>query len=355
MPVHVVRGILSKAWAFETQLAVEELAANIFLFEFSSKLNRDKALDRQPWTVKGYALILKVWLAGCTWQEIDLMTFPVWIQIHGLPLERSNETTARAIMETVGEVLAIEGKKERKLWCVPYIRVKVLLDSRKPLPAGHQLQRYETVALWVPFKFERLAGFYYTCGMMGHMQFLCSSGDDQAVTSVYGPGMKVAGPVPSREYFRPSRAALKMVPKSLVPSDAHGALSPSLSSPSTSGRGQHGNSRVQPSQEPSKALLLELTTPQAAGGAPSGSGVDPLGIMASGTTTIGLGAVSTVIEASSRKLHSTAMSARPADRSIEEWGDEAALDVMMREWEAEAQQIGTAPVPLLRQTVAHHN
>lgn len=65
-PIHAVRGILSKAWAFDPQVEIGDLAPNRFLFEFSSKIARDRVLERQPWNVKGYSLILKVWPLGLT-------------------------------------------------------------------------------------------------------------------------------------------------------------------------------------------------------------------------------------------------------------------------------------------------
>lgn len=93
-PLHVVRGILLNARVFEPMIEIGELVPNYFLFEFSSKETRDRVYDRQPWNVKGFSLILKPWPPGLPCHEVDLTTFPAWVQIHGLPLEKSNETMA---------------------------------------------------------------------------------------------------------------------------------------------------------------------------------------------------------------------------------------------------------------------
>lgn len=42
------------------------------------------------------------------------MSFPAWIQIHGLPMERSNEETAQLIASSSGAELDVKGKKEKR-------------------------------------------------------------------------------------------------------------------------------------------------------------------------------------------------------------------------------------------------
>lgn len=79
--------VLKKAWPFDPKLEVTELASNIFLCEFSEPDAREKVFARQPWSVKGYLLVLQPWPHGLSWSEVDLDCFPVWVQIHGLPLK----------------------------------------------------------------------------------------------------------------------------------------------------------------------------------------------------------------------------------------------------------------------------
>lgn len=55
-------------------------------------------------------------------QEINLDHCPVWVQIHGLPLDRSNGITAKCISNAIGEIPEIEGNPEKHIWCVPFLR-----------------------------------------------------------------------------------------------------------------------------------------------------------------------------------------------------------------------------------------
>lgn len=48
IPAHAMKGILLKAWAFNSSVPVSELDPNIFLFEFESKESQDRVYARQP-------------------------------------------------------------------------------------------------------------------------------------------------------------------------------------------------------------------------------------------------------------------------------------------------------------------
>lgn len=135
-------------------------------------------LERQPWHVKGYMLVLKKGSARLSWHEINLDSVPIWVQIHGLPLDRLNELTPKYIVDAIGEVLEIQGKVEKKVWCVPFIRVRVLLNTLLPIPAGYNPDRAPGELIRISFKYERLSGFCYFCGYLSHMQANCTKKEE---------------------------------------------------------------------------------------------------------------------------------------------------------------------------------
>lgn len=81
-------------------------------------------------------MVLQPWPPGLHWKEIALHLCLVWVQIHGLPMDPSNELTERFIGGAIGEVLEVYGKTDTKIWCVAFIRVKVLLDNYLISPVG---------------------------------------------------------------------------------------------------------------------------------------------------------------------------------------------------------------------------
>lgn len=107
-----VKGILKRAWPFYPYLEVAELVVNVFLCEFNTPKARENVLH-----IKGYMLPLQAWPPSLAWQELVLDHFPIWVQIHGLPLEKSNGMTAKFIGEALSQVLEIDDREDKKIWC----------------------------------------------------------------------------------------------------------------------------------------------------------------------------------------------------------------------------------------------
>lgn len=82
--------------------------------------------------------------------------------------------TARHIGEAIGKVMELDGYIEKRVWCVPFILVRVLLRLSPPIPSGYMLYQRNLEPVHILFKYERLTEFCYACGLLGHMQSSCS-------------------------------------------------------------------------------------------------------------------------------------------------------------------------------------
>lgn len=60
-----------------------------------------------------------------------------------------------------------------------YVRVRVGIEVNKPLITGFPLARGELPVLWIPFKYEKLGGFCYGCGILGHNVNNCQDEESQ--------------------------------------------------------------------------------------------------------------------------------------------------------------------------------
>lgn len=54
-----------------------------------------------------------------------------------------------------------------------FIRVRVLVNILKPLLTGCWIPRVNKAKVWVVFKYEKLQGFCYNCGILGHEKMSC--------------------------------------------------------------------------------------------------------------------------------------------------------------------------------------
>lgn len=89
---------------------------------------------------------------------------------------------------------AIKQEILENVWCTRFVRIKVLLDIRKPLLPGYYQQRFDAEPCWVQFKYERISDFCYNCEKLGRTQGGCSFQPVLTDPSFrFGPPMKAEG------------------------------------------------------------------------------------------------------------------------------------------------------------------
>ncbi|GKV46592.1 hypothetical protein SLEP1_g53565 [Rubroshorea leprosula] len=127
-----------------------------------------------PWRFADHVMVLKETQGGTLVSKDELFEVPFWIQIHGLPPSRITEATGRRIGVELGHLLEVD-TGDGHVWGLDFIRVRVLIDSRKPLCRGMKLSLKGDM-LWVSFCYERLPHFCYCCGMLDHVERECELG-----------------------------------------------------------------------------------------------------------------------------------------------------------------------------------
>lgn len=84
-----IRVVIYRAWHFIKNLEMEEVQGDRFIFLFPSVECRVRILDQAPWSIKGFHLLLKPWSQGETVFKVEFSVFPIWIQVHGLPMGKN--------------------------------------------------------------------------------------------------------------------------------------------------------------------------------------------------------------------------------------------------------------------------
>lgn len=70
------------------------------------------------------------------------------------------------------ELLEYDAKNSPGLWR-SFMRLRILLDVRKPLLRSKKLRKEGGAPVTVAFKYEKLGSFYYLCGLIGHNDATC--------------------------------------------------------------------------------------------------------------------------------------------------------------------------------------
>lgn len=74
-----------------------------------------------------------------------------------------------------------------------YLRFKVEISIKSPLPAGFFQKRFGGGETWIQFKYERLADFCFKCGMLEHVTGKCSFTVPATITSGNGIATNLFG------------------------------------------------------------------------------------------------------------------------------------------------------------------
>lgn len=121
----------------------------------------------------------------------DTTTFT--IQIHGLPPMFLHAGSAKLIGNRVGKVYE-DSINRKAVVGHRFLRFKLDIEVRKPIPAGYFLSSHSDNENWIQFKYERLGDFCYKCGFLDHVTGRCDFEKPAFITSADGASARLYGP-----------------------------------------------------------------------------------------------------------------------------------------------------------------
>lgn len=129
----------------------------------------------------------------------------IWIQLHNLPMGYMLETVGKQLGNFFGEFLEYDAKNNGSIWrnCM---RVRIRLDTRKPLKRKKKIVKKDGQEIIVDCKYERLGEFYFSCGMVSHTDRFCRNilarGEEEVVKEwgswLRAPPRRAAGQMQSK-------------------------------------------------------------------------------------------------------------------------------------------------------------
>ena len=127
-----------------------------------------------PWCFDNHLRALRRWEKGMSVRSVTFLKQPFWIQVWGLPFVIINEEVGSDIGRSIGELVEVDCKafksdQSRFL----QIRVEVPLD--KPPRRGGPVISPEGETTRVAFRYERLVGWCFNYGLIGHELKECQS------------------------------------------------------------------------------------------------------------------------------------------------------------------------------------
>jgi hypothetical protein len=187
-------------WKLLGTISFKILGENLFLIEFTSEEDKGRVLEGRPWVFEGSLFLIEDF-DGCTSPaELSFDKAAFWIRMKNLPLACMGRETGRMLGSSVGTMVDIDTDAKGVGWGEA-LRVKVLIDLRKPLARGRKLNM-QGITKWIPFQYERLPRFCFNCGLIVHGKTGCPKKSMLRQQDNQEFGNWLRAPSPPRRYER---------------------------------------------------------------------------------------------------------------------------------------------------------
>ena len=119
-------------WRLSRDAEVVIMDNNLFLFKFANRKDKNRVLDRAPWSFDKHLLAFKDYDGGLRASKyvFDKATF--WIQVFDLPLKMMHHDIVEKIGGKLGIFKQVDEGLSRVGWG-KYLCIRVEMDITKPL------------------------------------------------------------------------------------------------------------------------------------------------------------------------------------------------------------------------------
>lgn len=145
-----VRIILKSSWKEWGEIDIKWVKANTLIVTVQDESTAAKILDQVPWAVMKQNFAVKRWPQELALEEVNMVAISFWIQIRGVPPNLSSKRSVRYLASKIGEVEDMEDPARAR----GFLRMKVSVDTSKPLITGCWLPREDKNETWIEFQYE---------------------------------------------------------------------------------------------------------------------------------------------------------------------------------------------------------
>ncbi|XP_019098406.1 PREDICTED: uncharacterized protein LOC109131688, partial [Camelina sativa] len=161
---------MPRIWRIQNRVRGVALSQEKFQFFFKSEDDLEDILKAGVWTQDEWCVVMERWSVKPTTDH--LMFLPVWIRLRNIPVNYYTKETIQEIAECAGKVLQVLFDSE-KSQAQDYVRVRVLLDVRKPLRNSKEVQLPSGELVLISFDYERIRKRCFQCQRLTHEKTVC--------------------------------------------------------------------------------------------------------------------------------------------------------------------------------------
>nr|XP_023888271.1 uncharacterized protein LOC112000387 [Quercus suber]POE66435.1 uncharacterized protein CFP56_29282 [Quercus suber] len=170
--IRAAKNLLQSMWKLGDDLKIIEVGEGLLQFKFVMESQLMWVWNNGPSCFDNHLLALQRWEKGMLVRNVKFTKQPFWIQVWGLPFDLINEEAGNDIGRSIGELVEVDCKAFT-LEQSRFLRIRVEVPLNKPLRRGVPVINPEGEEIKVAFWYERLVGWCFNYGQIGHEQGDC--------------------------------------------------------------------------------------------------------------------------------------------------------------------------------------
>lgn len=167
-----MQNVLASIWRPREGMEIHDMGDRRYSFIFYHALDLQKVIDGGPWTFEQSLLLYRRLENNEDACLITLNRMEIWVQIYDLPTCMLSSKIMESIGNYVGVFVKADPQNLNGGWKI-YYRIRVVMDTDKPLKRRMKVKREGGEWTWINFKYERLSTFCFVCGLLGHSDRDC--------------------------------------------------------------------------------------------------------------------------------------------------------------------------------------
>jgi hypothetical protein len=180
-------------WAPAQEVSFRDVEANRFLVQANCLGDWKKITEQGPWLFREQGLLIKKYDGSCSAKAVELNMIQAWAQIHDVPELYRKRHLVAGLAERLGEVLMVD-MNGAGFEGGNYVRVRVWLDVRKRLTAFVSFDPEGEAKVIMRVRYEKIPRYCGVCGLLGHEQDECGTGEHAQEAIKYGTWLMAESP-----------------------------------------------------------------------------------------------------------------------------------------------------------------
>ena len=164
------------AWAPAQEVFFRDAEDNRFVVQASCLGDWRRIIEQGSWIFRDHGVLIEKFDGSCRASAVEMNRIHAWVQIHDVPEMYRKKPLIQGVAGNIGEVIYVD-MNGAGTEAGDYVRVRLWLDVRRPLTRFVSFKPEGAAHVIMRVKYEKVPRYCGVCGLLGHEQEECGTGE----------------------------------------------------------------------------------------------------------------------------------------------------------------------------------